>query len=80
MIKDEAQESAKLKVKAKVPKTFPEEALSDLVRLIHCNANNKFFLAKEFIQFWSGKSLENPAQGLFTFYAKTPVKITNFYR
>ena len=63
--KDEAQESAKMKLKAKVPKTFPEEALPDLVRLIHFNANNKIFLAMEFIQFWSGKSKENPAQGLF---------------
>ena len=66
-LKEDVTESAKAKVKAaKVPKTFPAEALPDLVRLIHMNINNKLFLAKEFIQFWSGKCIEKPiGQQLF---------------
>ena len=37
-------------------KQFPEEALPDLIRLVHGNNNNKMFLAKEFLAFWSKKT------------------------
>jgi len=53
-------ESAKVKVKSKAAKSFPEEALPDLVRLVHVNSNNKVFLAREFIQFWSTKQGGDP--------------------
>ena len=39
-----------------VAKTFPESALTELVRLVHINPNNKLFLAKEFTQFWNKKA------------------------
>lgn len=39
----------------KVKRTFPDEAYPDLVRLVHANTNGKFFLAKEFSEFWTRK-------------------------
>ena len=41
--------------KAKILKEFPEEAMLDFIKLIHANPNNKIFLAKEFVEFWSSK-------------------------
>jgi len=49
-------ESAKSKGRNKVAKTFPEEALPDLVRLVHINSNNKVFLSTEFTHFWRKKT------------------------
>ena len=43
-------------------KQFPEEALPDLIRLVHGNNNNKMFLAKEFLAFWSKKTEEEMAK------------------
>ena len=34
---------------------FPEEAVPELICLVHANTNNKDFLAKEFSQFWHKK-------------------------
>ena len=42
---------------SKQRKIFPEEAIPDLIRLIHVNANNKLFLAKEFAAFWEKKNV-----------------------
>ena len=36
-------------------RSVPDEALPDLIRLVHGNFNNKVFLAKEFMIFWSKK-------------------------
>ncbi|TRY71139.1 hypothetical protein TCAL_16436 [Tigriopus californicus] len=40
----------------KVKRMFPDEAYPDLVRLVHANTNGKFFLAKEFSEFWTRRS------------------------
>ena len=37
-------------------RNIPEEAVEDLVKLVHRNINNKIFLAKEFIAFWNKKT------------------------
>lgn len=50
---DSVKKSAK---SSRVAKCFPEEALPDLVRLVHINSNNKVFLGKEFIEFWNRKT------------------------
>jgi len=56
-IGDEGSDSVKKSAKSsRIAKCFPEEALSDLVRLVHINNNNKVFLAKEFIEFWNRKA------------------------
>ena len=52
----ELTRSGKVKGGSKVAKVFPEDALLDLVRLLHINSNNKIFLAREFIEFWKKKS------------------------
>ena len=39
--------------KPKTLKQVPEEAMLDLIRLVHANINNKNFLVKEFLSFWS---------------------------
>lgn len=39
--------------KSKALKQVPDDAMPDLIRLVHANANNKVFLAKEFVEFWS---------------------------
>ena len=36
----------------KILKEFPEEAVPELIRLMHANTNNKEFLAREFSEFW----------------------------
>ena len=57
--KEEALASAKTGAGPKTKaKQFPEEALPDLVRLVHGNNNNKMFLAREFLAFWSKKTEE----------------------
>ena len=43
--------------KAKVLKEFPESAMLDLIKLVHANTNNKLFLAREFVEYWSSKNL-----------------------
>merc|ERR1719361_236051 len=45
--------------KSKYLKQVPEEAMPDLIRLVHANINNKNFLVKEFLSFWSSKKEEN---------------------
>ena len=45
--------------KPKYLKQVPEEAMPDLIRLVHANINNKNFLVKEFLSFWSSKKEEN---------------------
>ena len=40
----------------KALKAVPEEDMPDLIRLVHANVNNKGFLAKEFLHFWSKKN------------------------
>ena len=35
---------------------FPDEAVPELIRLVHANTNSKDFLAKEFSQFWHKKT------------------------
>ena len=42
--------------KGKKPRPFLEEALPDLVRLVHRNPNSKNFLVKEFQKFWQSKN------------------------
>ena len=37
-------------------KAFPEEAMPDIIRLIHANSNSKVFLTKEFGEFWRRKT------------------------
>ena len=56
--KEEALASAKTGAGSKSAKVklFPEEALPDLIRLVHGNINSKMFLAKEFLAFWSKKT------------------------
>ena len=44
-------------------KVFPEEAMKDLIRLVHANINNKMFLAKEFAQFWAAKTRKTDGVG-----------------
>ena len=41
--------------KERPKKVFPEEAMSDLIRLVHVNQNSKVFIAKEFCEFWNKK-------------------------
>jgi len=55
---DDVMESAKVKAGKGAVKTVPVEALPDVVKLVHGNPNNKLFLAKEFIEFWSRKQKE----------------------
>jgi len=52
---EEVTESVKATKSAKL-RNLPEEAVEDLVKLVHRNPNNKIFLAKEFIAFWDKKS------------------------
>ena len=52
---DEVTDSAKASSKAVKARNVPEEAVPDLVRLVHGNINNKVFLAREFIAFWGKK-------------------------
>jgi len=60
--------SAESANKVKTLKQVPEEAVPDLIRLVHANFNNKNFLAKEFGEFWHKKNE----------LAKIPIKkITN---
>lgn len=44
-------------------RTFPDESLPDLIRLIHANTNNKNFLAKEFAEFWKKQTGKDVAEG-----------------
>ena len=53
---DEVTDSAKVVSKGGKAKCVPEEAIPDLIRLVHANINNKIFLAKEFIAFWNKKT------------------------
>eukprot|EP00092_Neocalanus_flemingeri_P038334 GFUD01041734.1.p1 GENE.GFUD01041734.1~~GFUD01041734.1.p1 ORF type:complete len:1462 (+),score=564.73 GFUD01041734.1:87-4472(+) len=55
---DETTDSAKVKNSSKgaKAKTVPEEAVPDLIKLLHGNTNNKMFLAREFIEFWKKSS------------------------
>lgn len=46
--------------KPKLLKEVPEEAMPDLIRLVHANTNNKIFLAKEFVHFWNTKNELQP--------------------
>jgi len=39
---------------------FPEEAMVDLIKLIHANPNSKVFLTKEFVEFWKKTSGGDP--------------------
>ena len=41
--------------KVKTLKEFPESAMLDLIKLVHANTNNKLFLAREFVEYWSSK-------------------------
>jgi len=52
---EEVTDSVKATKSAKL-RNLPEEAVEDLVKLVHRNPNNKIFLAKEFIAFWDKKS------------------------
>ena len=52
---DEVTDSVKATKSAKL-RNIPEEAVEDLVKLVHRNLNNKIFLAKEFIAFWNKKT------------------------
>ena len=55
---EETTESAKVKNSSKgaKAKTVPEEAIPDLIKLLHGNTNTKMFLAGEFIEFWKKTS------------------------
>ena len=55
-------DSAKVTSKAVKLKNVPDEAVPDLIRLVHGNINNKVFLAKEFIAFWN-KQTGSEAEG-----------------
>lgn len=52
---EEVTDSVKAAKSAKL-RNIPEEAVEDLVKLVHRNPNNKIFLAKEFIAFWNKKT------------------------
>merc|ERR1719266_2288635 len=41
--------------KTKTLEQVPDEAMQDLIHLIHANINSKNFIAKEFLEFWSRK-------------------------
>jgi len=62
-IDDDISDSAKVKGsstrRGPVNRAVPPEAIPDLVRLMHGNVNNKMFLAREFIAFWSKKVGDN---------------------
>ncbi len=47
--------SASTKVK-KVAAVFPEDAMKDLIRLVHVNTSNKIFMVKEFVAFLSKRN------------------------
>jgi len=53
---DEVTDSAKVGAKSQKFKNVPEEAVPDLIKLVHGNCNNKIFLAREFIAFWNRKT------------------------
>merc|ERR1712142_1457064 len=57
-VHEETTESASVKssVKGAKARLVPEEAIPDLIQLLHGNTNNKIFLAREFIAFWKSKS------------------------
>jgi hypothetical protein len=59
-LQEDIGDSAKLRSArgggAKVAKTFPEEAMPDIIRLVHANSNSKVFLTKEFAEFWRRKT------------------------
>ena len=44
---------------ARAKKVFPDEAMPDLIRLVHANRNSKMFLAKEFLAYWGKKKNSN---------------------
>ena len=52
---EEVTDSVKAPKSAKL-RNIPDEAVEDLVKLVHRNPNNKIFLAKEFIAFWDKKN------------------------
>jgi len=53
---DDVTDSAKIGAKNQRMKNVPEEAIPDLIKLVHGNCNNKIFLAREFIAFWNRKT------------------------
>ena len=46
--------------KPKSLKQIPENALPDLIRLVHANTNNKDFLVREFLEFWTNNDKNQP--------------------
>ena len=50
------ESGGRVKVGRGKARPVPEEAMPDLVRLVHKNVNNKMFLAREFIEFWQRKT------------------------
>ena len=45
---DASNPQSSKKTPGRLTKIFPEEAIPDLIRLVHANSYNKIFLAKEF--------------------------------
>ena len=53
---DMDQEKNEASNSIKTLEQFPDEAVPELIRLVHANTNSKDFLAKEFSQFWHKKT------------------------
>lgn len=52
---DSKKEAKSQIAKEKMLKVFPDNAMPELIKLVHANVNNKVFLTKEFHEFWSKK-------------------------
>ncbi|XP_045596735.2 axoneme-associated protein mst101(2) [Procambarus clarkii] len=61
---DEAAADDKNGARLKYFKTFPEEAVPSLIRLLHGNRNGKVFLSREFPDFWRNKEVEGNVENM----------------
>ncbi|XP_042235760.1 chromatin assembly factor 1 subunit A-B-like [Homarus americanus] len=87
---DEPFQDDKTGGKPKYFKTFPEEAIPHLIRLLHGNRNGKIFLSREFSDYWRKKDLEDdndettttmmPSGGYFIAKKKVESKIKELGR
>jgi len=73
-MRDETTESASLLKSGRGAKvrSVPDEAVPHLIKLLHGNNNNKMFLAREFIEFWSKTSGEGGSSQANDDEAATP--------
>jgi len=73
-MRDETTESASLMKSGRGAKvrSVPDEAVPHLIKLLHGNNNNKMFLAREFIAFWSKTSGEGGSSQTNDDEAATP--------